>query len=108
MQTKYQLSINPIGFDYNLRHHELHTARETYFHLANALLLSFNISESQSLVKENQTLKEQMLCKICLDNDACMVYLPCGHMVTCQDCAPTIRKCCICRKLIQGTVKAYL
>ena len=68
----------------------------------------FDLSESQSLFKENQTLKEGMLCKICLDKDACMVYLPCGHMVTCQECAPTIRKCCICRKLIHGTVKAYL
>lgn len=65
-------------------------------------------TDSLSLMRENQTLKEQMLCKICLDKDASMVYLPCGHMVTCQDCAPTIRKCCICRKMILGTVKAYL
>lgn len=65
-------------------------------------------TECQSLLKENQTLKEQMICKICLDKDACIVYLPCGHMVTCQDCSKTIRKCCICRKLIQRTVKCYL
>lgn len=65
-------------------------------------------ADGQSLLKENQDLKAQMKCKICLDKDACMVYLPCGHMVTCQDCASTIRKCCICRKLIQGIVKAYM
>lgn len=64
--------------------------------------------DCRSLVKEIRDLKEQMVCKICLDKDACMVYLPCGHMVTCQQCAPTIRKCCICRQLIQGTVRAYL
>lgn len=64
--------------------------------------------DCRSLVKENQDLREQMICKICLDRDACIVYLPCGHMVTCETCAPTIRKCCICRKLIEGTVRAYM
>lgn len=69
---------------------------------------SFSSADGASILQENRNLKSQLTCKICLEKDACIVFLPCGHMVSCQDCAPTIRKCCICRKLIQGTVRAYM
>lgn len=63
--------------------------------------------EYQSLIEENRVLREQTMCKICMDKDACIVFLPCGHMVSCAVCAQSLRKCCICRKIIQGTVKAF-
>ncbi|VDI35401.1 baculoviral IAP repeat-containing protein 2/3 [Mytilus galloprovincialis] len=64
--------------------------------------------EAEKILEENQQLKEQRLCKVCLDLDVSIAFLPCGHIVCCKDCAPAMRKCPICRKYIKGTVKTYL
>lgn len=64
--------------------------------------------EAKSLIEENRQLKEQTLCKICLDESVSMVFLPCGHLCCCSQCAPALRKCPICRVFIRGTVKTYL
>ncbi|XP_053397697.1 uncharacterized protein LOC123552200 isoform X2 [Mercenaria mercenaria] len=67
------------------------------------------ISQDPKAIKaENEQLKEQTLCKVCLDNTVCIVFLPCGHLVTCADCAPAMRKCPICRALVKGTVRTYM
>ncbi|XP_053389602.1 E3 ubiquitin-protein ligase XIAP-like [Mercenaria mercenaria] len=63
--------------------------------------------ERKALKEENQHLKEQMMCKICMDKDANTVFLPCGHLVSCVECAHALRKCAVCRTVIQGTVRAY-
>ncbi|KAJ8309976.1 hypothetical protein KUTeg_011841 [Tegillarca granosa] len=64
--------------------------------------------EAKSLIEENRQLKEQTLCKICLDESVSMVFLPCGHLCCCSQCAPALRKCPICRVFVRGTVKTYL
>ncbi|KAK3100205.1 hypothetical protein FSP39_016263 [Pinctada imbricata] len=70
---------------------------------------SDNTTEStEALLAENRQLKEQQICKICMDEDISIVFLPCGHMVTCVNCAPAVRKCPLCRRFIKGTVKAIL
>lgn len=51
---------------------------------------------------------EQRICKICMDNEICMVFLPCGHLVSCPLCAPALRNCPICRTEVRGTVRSYL
>lgn len=71
------------------------------------LIIVLFISEEHILLEENRQLRDQMTCKICMDKDACIVFLPCGHMVSCVECAHALRKCAVCRTLIQGTVKAY-
>lgn len=62
---------------------------------------------AMSLVEENEQLKEMKTCKVCLDNDSNTVFLPCGHMATCEECAVKVAKCVICRTVIKGTVKAF-
>ncbi|XP_053388415.1 death-associated inhibitor of apoptosis 2-like, partial [Mercenaria mercenaria] len=64
--------------------------------------------DPKAIKAENEQLKEQTLCKVCLDNTVCIVFLPCGHLVTCADCAPAMRKCPICRALVKGTVRTYM
>ncbi len=64
--------------------------------------------EYQTLLRENEAMREERMCKICMDNDVNIVFLPCGHLVSCQECAPNIKKCAVCRTLIRGTVKTYL
>ena len=67
----------------------------------------FVISEKQILMEENRRLKDLMTCKICLDKEAVVAFLPCGHLTSCVDCSKSLRKCAICRKVIAGTVRVY-
>ncbi|XP_053396997.1 baculoviral IAP repeat-containing protein 3-like [Mercenaria mercenaria] len=64
-------------------------------------------SEKQRLLEENRRLKDLITCKICLDNEACVAFLPCGHLTSCVECSKNLRKCAICRTVVQGTVRVY-
>ncbi|CAB3384328.1 Hypothetical predicted protein [Cloeon dipterum] len=46
-------------------------------------------------------------CTVCLEDDVRVVFLPCGHLVTCVQCAPNLRLCPVCRVEIKATVRAY-
>ena len=65
-------------------------------------------TEAQSLLEENRQLKDQRTCRICMDKDVNTVFLPCGHLVCCQDCAQELRQCPICRGMVRGTVKTFM
>ncbi|XP_061193234.1 baculoviral IAP repeat-containing protein 2-like [Saccostrea echinata] len=67
-----------------------------------------SVEETRSLIEENRKLKDLRLCKICLENEASIAMLPCGHLCCCPDCAPAMRKCPICRQFVKGTVKTWL
>lgn len=60
----------------------------------------------ENLKKENSRLRDEQSCKVCLESLADIVFLPCGHMVSCGQCASALRKCPLCRKAINGYVKA--
>lgn len=64
--------------------------------------------EYQELVQQNQDLRDQRICKVCMDNNVNLVFLPCSHLVCCTKCAPALRTCPICRKMIKGTVRIFL
>lgn len=61
-----------------------------------------------ALSEENEQLKDQTCCKICVEKEVSIVFLPCGHLCSCVECAPALKQCPICRATIKGTVKAYL
>jgi len=61
-----------------------------------------------SLQDENARLKEQRTCKICMDGEVGVVFLPCGHLCACVNCAPALKDCPVCRTTIQGTVRTYM
>ncbi|XP_052239374.1 E3 ubiquitin-protein ligase XIAP-like isoform X2 [Dreissena polymorpha] len=67
-----------------------------------------DLKDPEDIKQENEKLKEQSFCKVCLDDIVSIVFLPCGHLVTCADCAPALRKCPICRADIKGTVRTLM
>ncbi|KAK0063289.1 death-associated inhibitor of apoptosis 1-like isoform X2 [Biomphalaria pfeifferi] len=68
-----------------------------------------NESEVISRLQEkNNHLRQQLLCKICMGNDVEVVFLPCGHLVSCAECASAMKDCPVCRKFVRGTVRVYL
>ncbi len=61
-------------------------------------------SEISDLSKSDEN---RLLCKICLDREIGVVFLPCGHQLACTQCAACITDCPICRKIIRGTVRTF-
>ncbi|XP_066559016.1 baculoviral IAP repeat-containing protein 7 [Amia ocellicauda] len=53
-------------------------------------------------------LQEERTCKVCMDKAVSIVFIPCGHLVVCTDCATSLRHCPICRAVIRGSVRAFM
>ncbi|XP_064600153.1 baculoviral IAP repeat-containing protein 7-like [Liolophura sinensis] len=66
------------------------------------------VEEAHSLLEENRMLREEMTCKICMDRESSVVFLPCGHLVCCTECAPALTNCPICRATIKGSVRTFM
>ncbi|XP_072414269.1 baculoviral IAP repeat-containing protein 7-like isoform X2 [Chiloscyllium punctatum] len=61
-----------------------------------------------SAEEQLRQLKNERTCKVCLDKEVSIVFIPCGHLVVCNDCAPNLRTCPICRAIIRGSVRAFM
>lgn len=61
-----------------------------------------------SLQEENKRLRDARECKICMNNEIGVVFVPCGHLVTCVQCAVACVSCPICRATINGQVRTFL
>ena len=64
--------------------------------------------EDEELIEENKRLRDERLCKICADKELGVVFIPCGHLVTCTTCAASLNSCPVCRSTITSLVKTYL
>uniref|UniRef100_W5MCF6 RING-type E3 ubiquitin transferase n=1 Tax=Lepisosteus oculatus TaxID=7918 RepID=W5MCF6_LEPOC len=58
--------------------------------------------------EELRQLQEERTCKVCMDKVVSIVFIPCGHLVVCTDCAASLRHCPICRAVIRGSVRAFM
>ncbi|CAH1246363.1 BIRC3 [Branchiostoma lanceolatum] len=69
-------------------------------------------SDVISLQRQLQQLMEERMCKICMDETACMVLIPCGHMCCCENCVQMLRtrggRCPMCRARIQRVQKTFV
>ncbi|ELW64946.1 Baculoviral IAP repeat-containing protein 3 [Tupaia chinensis] len=63
---------------------------------------------TEDISEQLRRLQEERTCKVCMDKEVSIVFIPCGHLVVCKDCAPSLRKCPICRSTIKGTVRTFL
>ena len=50
-------------------------------------------------------MNREVLCKICLDQPADVVLIPCGHFLSCSSCFISLTHCPICRKEIRGSIR---
>ena len=64
--------------------------------------------ELSTLSAEYEELQAKITCKICLDAKIESLFLPCRHLVCCDNCANMVRECPFCRARIEGVVKVYL
>ncbi|NXG01230.1 BIR7B protein, partial [Sakesphorus luctuosus] len=89
------------------------TAQETFSTTLLAplgLFFSFFGKDESQLSTEEQLrrLQEERTCKVCLDRNVSVVFVPCGHLVACEECALNLRLCPICRAAIQGSVRTFM
>ncbi|NXU79340.1 BIR7B protein, partial [Oreotrochilus melanogaster] len=72
-------------------------------------LSNTSISPSGMSTEEQlRRLREERMCKVCMDRDVAVVFVPCGHLVACGECALNLRSCPICRAAIRGTVRTFM
>ena len=83
-------------------------------------ILKQKLKQNEKSMKETMILKEKLketersvvaelrLCKICMENEMEITFLPCGHLMSCVNCAPVLKNCPICRRPIKGSVRTYL
>ena len=62
----------------------------------------------EDLTRENEKMRFNMSCKICLGKDVAITFLPCAHFVTCVDCSFYIKKCFVCKKEIKNRVPSRI
>lgn len=95
------------AFKKSLNNHDPGLHRELFLEQT---LKCQTLEEYSDLPMEEQLrrLQEERTCKICMDQEVSIVFIPCGHLVVCKDCAPSLRKCPICRGIIKGTVRTFL
>ncbi|KFO77784.1 Baculoviral IAP repeat-containing protein 7-B [Cuculus canorus] len=61
-----------------------------------------------STEEQLRRLREERICKVCMDRDVSVVFVPCGHLVACEECASNLRSCPICRAVIRGCVRTFM
>ena len=58
--------------------------------------------------EKDKMMRDAHTCQICMDQEIGKMLLPCGHVISCENCAPMLKNCPMCRKPVKRTVKAYL
>ena len=61
----------------------------------------------RSLQDENSRYAEQHSCRVCLSKEISTVLTPCGHVCCCDDCAPQMYTCPVCRAPVQAITRIY-
>ena len=66
------------------------------------------VTDGLDIETQNHKLKEGILCVVCQSNNRDTVFLPCGDVITCSECASKMKNCGRCGSAIGGTVKSYM
>ncbi|XP_075691891.1 E3 ubiquitin-protein ligase XIAP isoform X2 [Rhinoderma darwinii] len=70
---------------------------------------NFKPTENENSIEEKlRKLEEERICKVCMDKAVCIVFIPCGHLVVCVDCAEVLDKCPICCTIIERRQKIFM
>ncbi|XP_041800037.1 E3 ubiquitin-protein ligase XIAP [Chelmon rostratus] len=64
--------------------------------------------QDEDPLEKLRKLQREKQCKICMDRDICIVFIPCGHLVTCKECSVSLIKCPICCGAITQKIKTYV
>ncbi|XP_039573437.1 E3 ubiquitin-protein ligase XIAP isoform X4 [Passer montanus] len=66
------------------------------------------IPKDLSTEEKLRRLQEEKLCKICMAKDVSVVFIPCGHLVACKECAQLLNECPVCRRDIMKIQEIFM
>ena len=96
----------------NRNHKETLASLKKPFHYMEKIMQKYEElkSESEKMKVKTQELKDARLCKICMESEICFIFLPCGHICVCENCAVngSLKNCPICREKITKRMKTYM
>ncbi|KAK7503063.1 hypothetical protein BaRGS_00005689 [Batillaria attramentaria] len=78
---------------------------DMHSHVPDSLASSADVEQLQ---KENESLRDKQLCKICMERDVEVIFYPCKHFVCCAMCGTAVSSCPICRQPIQSVDKVFM
>ncbi|XP_034398635.1 E3 ubiquitin-protein ligase XIAP isoform X1 [Cyclopterus lumpus] len=64
--------------------------------------------QDEDPLEKLRELQREKQCKICMDRDIVIVFIPCGHLVTCKKCSESLVKCPICCGAITQKIQTYI
>ena len=65
------------------------------------------VDDALQLKEENERLKNERLCVVCLGREKNVLFLPCAHLTACLECSLSLQNCPMCRSKIQATVRTF-
>lgn len=65
-------------------------------------------NEKNSALPNEDTSSPLNPCALCLTEEKCLAFVPCGHVAACVSCGHSVRSCPICRSEIKAFVRIYL
>ena len=51
---------------------------------------------------------DRFRCSICCDREFQIVFLPCQHITSCEQCSKRMKNCPICRSNIDRRLRVYI
>ncbi len=63
-----------------------------------------DVNESSDI---SQQVQDSHLCKICMEREVMILFMPCAHILCCEACAASIQYCPICRTAIEKKIRSY-
>jgi len=66
-------------------------------------------TSSHSEVEPSESIGQEFRsCVVCLMQERCITFLPCGHFTACVDCTLKLSDCPVCRQPISSVVRTYM
>lgn len=68
------------------------------------------IIDNNGLYDNNRTPRLEGTCSICLNERACYVFVPCGHLCSCENCSNNLmhKRCPMCNSSYDNCIKTIL
>ena len=99
--TQFPKDIRVIGRKYKILAQDLKLiqTRGKYFYSVLKREKILIVNEESSIIKIH-TDEDSNECIICMDSEKQIVFDPCGHLYSCNNCSLKVTKCPICRCVI--------
>jgi hypothetical protein len=76
-------------------------------YIVSNFVLNF-FTDTETIIATNRELKKSIMCIRCHTNEKCMLFVNCGHRVTCESCSNQIDYCPYCDVKIKIKLKTFL